>query len=143
MLIGSNIHSLDDKGRLFIPAKFREELGGQLVLARGIGKCIFLYGESDWESFSQKLKALPMTNQQAQMFMRTLYASAIERGPDKQGRVLLSAELIAHARIDKEAVIIGMGNRVEIWGKETWETYSGSSDDEYESALQALCEFGI
>ena len=143
MLIGSNIHTLDDKGRLFIPAKFREELGGQLILARGIGKCIFLYGESDWESFSQKLKGLPMTNAQAQLFMRMLYASAIERVPDKQGRVVLSAELIAHAGIDKEAVIIGMGNRVEIWGKETWETYSGSNDGDYENALQALCEFGI
>lgn len=143
MLIGSNIHTLDEKGRLFIPAKFREELGGQLVLARGIGKCIFLYGESDWENFSQKLKGLPMTNTKAQLFMRMLYASAIERVPDKQGRVVMSAELIAHAGIDKEAVIIGMGNRVEIWGKETWETYSGSNDDDYENALQALCEFGI
>lgn len=143
MLIGSYEHAIDAKGRLFMPAKFREELGSSFVLVNGIGKCIFVFSIEGWQNFSSKFASLPVTNKQAQLFMRKLYASAVEREPDKQGRILLSQGLKDFANLEKEAVIIGMGERVEIWSKAEWENYSNDDDNEYEEALNSLSELGI
>lgn len=143
VLIGSFEHVVDPKNRLFIPAKFRSELGHEFILVNGIGKCIFVFSMEQWEVFSGKLTGLPVTNKLAQLFMRKLYASAVEREPDKQGRVLLSPKLKDYAGIEDEAVIIGMGTRVEIWAKSEWENYETSHDEEFEEALESLSELGI
>ena len=144
MLIGSYEHSLDAKGRVFMPAKFRDELGSEIVLVNGIDKCIYAFSTEQWNVFSQKFTSLPITNQQAQKILRRLYASAIEREPDKQGRILLSSELKEHAKITDDVKIIGMSTRVEIWSKQEWEKYSNTGDEEFdEQTLAALAELGI
>ncbi len=143
MLIGSFEHGVDAKNRIFIPAKFREELGSEFILVNGIGKCIFVFSQEQWHNFSEKFTSLPMTNKQAQLFMRKLYASATQREPDKQGRVIISNNHKEYAQIKDEAIIIGMGQRVEIWDKQVWEDYSSTDNEEYENALNMLSELGI
>lgn len=144
MLIGSYEHSLDAKGRVFMPAKFRDELGSEFVLVNGIDKCIYVFSIEQWNMFSSKFTSLPVTNKSAQLIMRKLYSSAVEREPDKQGRILLSADLKNHANISGDVKIIGMSTRVEIWAVEEWEKYSQTDDEEFdEAALAALAELGI
>ena len=143
MLIGSHNHNVDDKGRLFLPAKFRSELGNEIILSKGIDNCIYAFSIEAWEEFAKKLSALPMTNKLAQLFMRKLYASAVEREADKQGRVLLTPELKKYAKIEKETTIIGMNNRVEIWSKSGFEEYESTNIEEYEQAIESLSELGI
>lgn len=144
MLIGSYDHSLDAKGRVFIPAKFRDELGSEIILVNGFNKCIYGFSTEQWEEFSKKFTSLPVSNQNAQKAMRMVYASAVEREPDKQGRILLSTELKDKSGIDSDVKIIGMSTRIEIWSKERWEEYSQIDDGEMDDAtMDALAELGI
>lgn len=144
MLIGSYEHSLDAKGRVFIPAKFRDELGSEIILVNGIGKCIYAFSLEQWNEFSKKFTSLPVSNKNAQKVMRMLYASAVEREPDKQGRILLSNELKDHAGIIDEVKIIGMSTRVELWSRQEWEEYSELDEDEMDDeTMDALAELGI
>lgn len=145
MLIGSYEHSLDAKGRVFMPSKFRDELGSEFVLVNGIDKCIYVFSTDQWNEFSKKFTSLPVTNKTAQLIMRKLYASAVEREPDKQGRILLSSDLKEHANISGDVKIIGMSTRVEIWATDEWESYSQTDDNQEfdEAALAALAELGI
>ena len=126
-----------------MPAKFREDLGEQFIVTRGIGECIFVLSKEEWTNFAAKLKTLPLTNQKAQYFMRKLYSSACEREADKQGRILLPQELREHAGIEKDAVVIGMESRVEIWSKEGWERYENEQSGSYDEVLEMMCEFGV
>ena len=114
---GEYSHSIDAKGRLIIPAKFRELLGEQFVVTKGFDGCLFVFAEEGWEQFEEKLQALPMDKPEARMLGRFFIAGAIDAEVDKQGRILLPQNLLQHAKIEKEAVIAGVGNRVEIWSK--------------------------
>ncbi|MBQ9942477.1 MAG: division/cell wall cluster transcriptional repressor MraZ [Christensenellaceae bacterium] len=143
MLIGEYSHNLDPKGRVFIPAKFREELGEKFIVSRGIGQCLFVFAENAWIELAGKLKSIPITDQKAQVFLRMLFASACECEPDKQGRILLPARLREYAGFQKEVVAIGVMSRVELWAAETWDSYSAASGEDYEETLQKLAELGI
>ena len=143
MLIGEYSHNMDAKGRVFMPAKFREELGEKFIVSRGIGKCLFVFAQNAWTELAAKLKTVPITDQKAQVFLRMLFASACECEPDKQGRFLLPARLREYAGFDKEVVAIGVMGRVELWSAENWEAYSAASDEDYESTLEKLAELGI
>jgi MraZ protein len=138
VFVGKYEHTVDEKGRVFMPAKFREQLGEQFMLVQGMDKCIFVFSLAEWEEFSSKLISLPMTNKQAQLVARRLYSSAAEREPDKQGRVIITAELREYAAIEKDALIIGVGNRAEIWSKQVWEEYNSKHEGDYEEALDSL-----
>ena len=114
---GEYSHSIDAKGRLIIPAKFRELLGEQFVVTKGFDGCLFVFAQEGWDKFEEKLQSLPMDKPEARMLGRFFIAGAIDAETDKQGRILIPANLLQHAGIEKEAVIAGVGNRAEIWSK--------------------------
>ena len=120
MFMGEYNHTVDAKGRLIVPSKFREQLGDEFVITKGLDNCLFVYDNSEWAALEEKLRALPITNTAGRKFSRFLLGSAATCEVDKQGRVLLPAVLREHAGIEKEAVLAGVLNRVEIWSKERW-----------------------
>ena len=135
MLIGTFQHSVDPKGRLFIPAKLREDLGERFVITRGTGGCLFGFSFNQWETFSEKLRALPLGDVNAQRVVRLLSAWATEVELDKQGRVLLSANLRECAGMEKDVTIIGATNRIEIWSRNNWMQYCAADDMDYDEAM--------
>ena len=121
MLTGEFNHSIDTKGRLIIPSKFRDILGDDFVITKGLDGCLFLYPANEWKIFEEKLRTLPLTNKNARTFTRFFLGSAVDGGLDKQGRVLISSALRAFAGLDKEVVLVGVLDRVEIWDKAKWD----------------------
>ena len=120
MFLGEYRHSLDDKGRLFIPAKLREPLGKRFYICRGFDHCLMIYDEEQWKIFSDKLNALSMGQKKYREIKRIFFSGADEFACDKQGRVLLSSALREYANILKDTVIVGVGDKVEIWSAEQW-----------------------
>ena len=121
MLMGIHQNQIDAKNRLIIPAKFREELGAQCVLTRGLDECLILYPMTTWREQQAKLAELPRSDEKARAFLRYIYANASECEVDKQGRILLPAEYRQMAGIVKETVTIGMLDRVELWAREIYD----------------------
>ncbi|NLU10570.1 MAG: division/cell wall cluster transcriptional repressor MraZ [Tepidanaerobacter acetatoxydans] len=142
MFMGQFQHSLDQKGRLIIPSKFREMLGQSFVLTKGLDSCLFVYPNSEWTVLEQKLKALPFTQKDARAFIRFFFAGAVEAEMDKQGRILIPMQLREHAHIDKDVVVLGVSNRVEIWSQEQWESYNAKAALSYEDIAEKL-DLGI
>ncbi len=142
MFIGQFRHSLDQKSRLIIPSKFREILGQDFVLTKGLDACLFVYPNNEWEVLEQKLKALPFTQKHARAFIRFFFAGAVEVEMDRQGRILIPPHLRDHAHIEKDAVIIGVSSRVEIWSLKQWEAYSAEAALSYEDIAEKL-DLGI
>ena len=138
---GEYSHSIDAKGRLIIPAKFRELLGEQFVVTKGFDGCLFVFDQEGWDAFEEKLKALPMDIKDARMIARFFMAGADDVELDKQGRILLKANWLTHAAIEKDAVVAGVGNRVEIWSKEKWE--EASTFDDIDSIAAKMSEYGL
>ena len=120
MLIGEYEHSLDTKGRLIMPAKLRQDIGDKFIVTKGLDGCLFAFSQEEWMNFETKLKSLPLSDKNARNFVRFFLAGATECELDKQGRFLIPANLRKEAKLEKEAVIIGVGTRLEIWNKETW-----------------------
>ena len=120
MFIGEYEHSVDAKGRVIMPAKLREDIGEKFILTKGLDGCLFAYSQTEWTNFEEKLKTLPLTNKNARDFVRFFLSGAIECEIDKQGRFLIPGNLRGYAKLDKEIVILGVGTRIEIWNKETW-----------------------
>ena len=122
MLKGEYSHNIDSKGRLIIPVKFRDELGENFVITKGMENCLYVYPEDEWAAFEEKLNALPTTtDKKARAFAYFFQGSAVDGDLDKQGRTLISSALRKYAMLDKEVVFIGMGKRVEIWDKARWD----------------------
>ena len=121
MLIGEYEHSLDVKGRLIMPAKLRQDMGEKFIVTKGLDGCLFAFSQNEWLNFEAKLKALPLSDKNARNFVRFFLSGATECEIDKQGRFLISNNLRNAANLEKEAVIIGVGTRLEIWNKETWQ----------------------
>ena len=120
MFMGEYNHTVDAKGRLIVPSKFREQLGDEFVVTKGLDGCLFVYENTEWKALEEKLHALPLTNANARKFSRFFLAGATTCEVDKQGRILLPAVLRDFAKIDKDAVLVGVGSRIEIWSKELW-----------------------
>lgn len=127
MFMGEYHHSIDDKGRLIIPAKFRSELGDKFIITRGIENCLFAYPEKRWEEIVHKLESLPFTKKDARNFTRFFLSGATVAEFDKQGRINITSPLIAYAGIEKDCVVIGTGDRLEIWSKTAWENFFNSA----------------
>ncbi len=121
LLIGEYEHSLDAKGRLIMPAKLRTDMGERFIITKGLDGCLFAFSQNEWENFETKLKALPLSDKNARNFVRFFLSGAIECEIDKQGRFLISNNLRTAANLEKEVIIIGVGTRLEIWNKTTWE----------------------
>ena len=122
MLIGEYEHTLDAKGRVSMPAKLRRDMGEAFIVTKGLDGCLFAFSQDEWMNFETKLKSLPLSDKNARNFVRFFLAGATECELDKQGRFLIPANLRKEANLEKEAIIIGVGTRLEIWNKETWIT---------------------
>ena len=120
MLIGEYEHTIDAKGRLSMPSKLRRDMGEAFIVTKGLDGCLFAFSQDEWKNFESKLKALPLSDKNARNFVRFFLAGATECEIDKQGRFLIPANLRTAASLEKEAVIIGVGTRLEIWDKKTW-----------------------
>lgn len=118
MFMGEYNHTIDTKGRLIIPSKFREALGDTFVVTKGLDGCLFVYDNEEWKAFEEKLKSLPITNREARKFVRFFLAGAAEAEVDKQGRILVPAVLREFADLQKDVALIGVASRIEIWSRE-------------------------
>ncbi len=143
MFIGEYQHTIDDKGRIIMPSKFREDLGLNFIMTKGLDNCLFVYPKQEWMVLEEKLRSLPLTNRDARAFVRFFFAGATECTLDKQGRVLVPANLREHASLIKDAVIIGVSTRIEIWGKEEWDTYNDDDSLSYDNIAEKMAELGI
>lgn len=139
MFMGEYNHTVDAKGRLIVPSRFREQLGDEFVVTKGLDGCLFVYENTDWKELEEKLKNLPLTNANARKITRFFLAGATLCEVDKQGRILLPSVLREFAGIEKDAVMVGVGNRIEIWSKESW-TSANISDgmDEIAESMEGL-----
>lgn len=141
MFMGEFQHSVDEKGRMIIPAKFRDALGSSFVMTRGLDRCLFVYPMDEWEALEQKLKSLPLMKADARAFTRFFFSGATECELDKQGRVNIPLNLREHAGLQKETVVIGVSNRVEIWSKELWLQYNEQSEQSFNEIAEKLVDF--
>lgn len=139
--MGEYAHNIDRKGRLIMPAKFREDLGEHVVVNRGLDGCLYVYTAKQWEIVYQKLSALPSTNKDARMFQRMMLSKAAEVDLDSQGRILIPRTLIELAGLEKECLIVGMANHLEIWSKERWMQLEEEQSGSFEEAAEALNGF--
>ena len=130
MFMGEYSHTIDAKGRIIVPVKFRESLGDNFVVTKGLDNCLFVYTKEDWQKFEEKLQTLPLTNKNARQFTRFFLAGAAEMEVDKQGRILIPSVLREFAALEKDVVFVGVGSRIEIWNRAGWdESISGYDDD--------------
>ena len=120
MFLGEYTHSIDEKGRLTIPAKFRGELATGLVVTRGLDRNLLVFTMDEWQALAQKIARIPISDRSARAFSRRVFSGAVDLVPDRQGRILLPVTLREFANVDDEAVIIGMYNYAEIWNAATW-----------------------
>ncbi|MBA4542548.1 MULTISPECIES: division/cell wall cluster transcriptional repressor MraZ [Thermoactinomyces] len=143
MFMGEYRHNIDDKGRLIVPAKFRDGLGETFVITRGLDQCLFAYPGSEWTQLEQKLKSLPFTKADARKFTRFFFSGACEVEQDKQGRINIPGHLRDYAKLKKECVIIGVSTRVEIWCKELWEDYYSSSEESFNEIAESIVDLDL
>ncbi|GAB4535509.1 MAG: division/cell wall cluster transcriptional repressor MraZ [Anaerolineae bacterium] len=143
MFLGEFTHALDEKGRLTIPAKFREELAGGLVITRGIDRCLSVYPRPVWDSLAERIAKLPLTQRSARDFGRLMFSGAADFIPDRQGRVLIPQGLRDYAGLNSDAIIIGLYDRLEIWNPEHWASVRANVEADPESLAEQLQELGI
>lgn len=143
MFMGEYQHTIDDKGRLIMPAKFREGLGDKFVVTKGLDGCLFVYPMEEWRVLEGKLRSLPFTKADARAFARFFFSGATECELDKQGRILLPTNLRDHAQLQKDIFIIGVSTRLEIWSKEVWEDYSNKTEESYEELAEKMVDFDL
>ena len=138
MLSGEYRHSIDLKGRIIVPSKFREELKNHFIVTRGIENCLFVYSFNDWEKITNKLNSLPFTQKDARTFNRFFLSGATEVELDKQGRINLPMPLLQYANLEKDCVVIGTGDRLEIWSSEAWTSFFDSTKDSMSDIAENL-----
>ena len=143
MFIGEYNHTLDAKGRLIVPSKLRESLGERFFLTKGLDGCLSVYPQEEWETFTNKIHELPMTNKDDRKFSRFFLAGASECEIDKQGRILIPANLREFAKLEKEAVLVGVSNRIEIWNRDKWEEINDVDVDDMDDIAQHMEDIGI
>ncbi len=138
MLMGEYHHNIDEKLRIIIPAKFRDEIGNECVITRGIDECLFVYSLSNWDKIVKKLETLPFTKKDARNFNRMFFSGATNCKFDKMGRVKLTNPLCSYASLNKECIIIGVSNRLEIWSIDKWMDYFLENKDNISSIADNL-----
>ena len=143
MLIGEYEHSVDTKGRLSMPAKLKEDIGEKFVVTKGLDGCLFGYSLTEWKNFDEKLRQFPLTNKDARALMRFFLSGATECEIDKQGRFLIAGNLREFAELEKEVVIIGVLNKIEIWSKSKWLKYNENENNSVEDIAQNMANLGL
>ena len=143
MFIGEYQHTVDDKGRVAIPGKFRGHLETGAVVTRGLDNCLVLYTKDEWNKLAEKLAGLPLSQQNARAFARLMLAGAMDVTLDKQGRVILPNYLKEYAGISKEVIVAGLFNRLEIWSQDAWREYSTNAEKDSNNIAEQLGTLGI
>ena len=141
MFMGEYNHTVDTKGRLIVPSKFREQLGDEFVATKGLDGCLFVYSKSEWENIEEKFRNVPLTTKDARKFARFFFAGAASCEVDKQGRILLPVVLREYAGIEKDVVSVGVFNRVEIWDKDKWQ--ESNSYDDMDEIAEHMADLGL
>ncbi len=131
MFLGTHSPRLDDKGRLILPAKFRDELAEGLVITKGQERCLFVFPMAEFTQIAEQLRAAPMTHKAARAYSRVFFASASDEVPDKQGRITIPPHLREYAGLSRDCVVIGASTRVEIWDSQAWDTYLAESEEAF------------
>lgn len=143
MLLGEYNHSVDTKGRVAIPAKFRDKLVSGAIITRGLDNCLFIFTAAEWERLAEKLVALPLAQANSRAFVRLMMAGATDVVIDAQGRVLIPEYLRKYAGVKKEVVIAGLYNRIELWDAEEWQKYKQKTESASDQIAEQLGELGI
>ena len=138
MLLGEFHHNIDDKGRLVVPTKFREELGSEFIITRGIEKCLSVYSLEEWEKLVSKLNTLPFTKKVTRTFTRFFYSGATACVFDKSGRMSITSPLVSYAGLDKECIIIGVNDHLEIWDSKAFNEFMVDNSDIIEDIAESL-----
>jgi len=141
MFMGEFHHTLDSKGRIIVPAKFRKTLGDEFVITRGMDGCLFGYTLEQWSKLEAQLDKLPLTKKDARAFTRFFYSAAAEVEFDKQGRINLSTSLINFAKLNKDCVIVGVSDRIEIWDEERWNNFNQEAEENFEEISEKMTDF--
>ena len=136
MFIGEYQYNLDEKGRLFIPVSYKNQIGAKLIVARGLEQCLYIYTTTEWEKLISKISDLSFTKKSNREFSRMFLSGAFEYEIDSKGRVNLDTKLLSHANLQKECILIGAGNRIEIWSQEIWNKYY----EEHEEIIEEISE---
>lgn len=143
MFLGEFEHTIDGKGRLTIPAKFRDELESGVIVTRGLDGCLWAYNRAEWEKLAEKIASMPTTNPAARNFARFMFSSAFDSIPDRQGRILIPQNLREYSGIESETVVIGVMNRVEIWNPQKWADVVTNVEADPEQFVTQLQDLGI
>lgn len=143
MFIGEFSHNLDEKGRVAIPAKFRNKISGGAIITRGLDKCLFVFTKKDWEKLAGKLIELPLSQANSRAFVRLMLSGASDVDLDKQGRILIPDYLRKYAGVTKAVKVIGVYNRVEVWNEKTWETYKNKTEGASDEIAEKMADLGI
>ena len=140
MFLGQYEHTIDEKGRLIIPGKYRESLGEEFIITFGLDTCLFVYPLNEWKNLAEKIKSFPLGKKDARAFGRILFSRALNCSIDTQGRVSILKYLKDYAHINKEIMIIGVMDRIEIWSRDLWQKYSTEAIDSYEDIAERIYE---
>lgn len=140
MFLGQYCHTIDEKGRLFIPARFRARDKQRFFITRGLDRCLFVFPKEEWDRWQTRIKEMDMMKKDARAFNRFFFSGTAETVCDKQGRINLPANLADYARLEKEVVIVGVSDRFEIWSVELWKKYEEESSQRYEEIAENLVE---
>jgi MraZ protein len=143
MFIGEYSISMDEKGRVAVPVKFRAGLGNKAVITRGLDKSLFIYPKAEWDKIAAKLAALPLARSNSRAFARLMLAGAYEFEIDKQGRGMIPDYLRKFSALTKKVVMAGLYNRIEVWDEQSWNTYKASTEKESTNIAEALGELGV
>ncbi len=143
MLMGEYHHNIDDKKRMIIPSKYREDLGDIVIITRGLEGCLFVYSKAEWDGIVAKLKALPFTKKDARSFVRFFLSGATECEFDKQGRIKIANPLVEYAALSKECVVIGVNDRLEIWSEEVWNNFMNDNSNTLSDAAENLFDMNF
>ena len=140
MLIGEYQHNLDDKGRIIIPSKFRDQLNTSFILTRGLDGCLAIYSHDQWDAMFEKLKSMPTTKKVVRQYIRMLATQASECTTDKLGRIQIPSFLAKPVNIQKECIVVGANDHIEIWDKAAWENYFEEANDNFEEVAEELTD---
>ncbi len=143
MLLGEYQHNLDTKGRIAIPARFKEKLAAGAIITRGLDNCLFVFASEEWETLAKKLIALPLAQSNSRAFVRLMLAGAMEATPDNQSRIHIPDYLRKYAELKKQVIITGLYNRVEIWDSARWDGYKKKTEGASDEIAEKLGELGI
>jgi MraZ protein len=138
LFLGTHTPRLDEKGRLFLPAKYREELAGGVVITKGQERCLYVFPQAEFARITEALRAAPVTAKSVRDYSRVFFASASDELPDKQGRITIPAGLRDYAALQRDCVVIGANTRLEIWETAAWEAYLAEQEDAFSAASEEV-----